>query len=348
MEAKDSLPMTTSSNPQNTGNITISALVERLGELAGPKLLEGSFSTIRLQGVAGIVRPYGDTQYFDLSHGGYAVEVKCPAEFGANEGEYIVVEGFPRLYPKKNNSGLQIQINGKVVGNWKPRLTRQSRIELNKGKRTKLANFLRQYDVSDIHLIGTKTAINDVLSHAGKYAEQIKCKVIQVASMNELISSLKACYESDMAGYAFVRGGDDPSLFHWDDAELVSLLLKQEKPYYTALGHSHRLTLSDRYADEAFHTPTSMGQAIADILEIKYQQQQAEELITLLRNEKANLEQTVESKHFEFRTLQDQHDSQLKQHEAKFVDKLTKHRRIAFTLGVLLPVVSFAAYNLYI
>jgi len=63
----------------------------------------------------------------------------------------------------------------------------------------------------------------------------------------------------------FSRGGDDETTSLWDNPDFVNQLVNLGIPFYTALGHAHRLTVAEHYADEAFETPSSLGSAIRTI-----------------------------------------------------------------------------------
>ena len=61
-------------------------------------------------------------------------------------------------------------------------------------------------------------------------------------------------------------GGDNVMLRFWDDGLFVRALLDRGLHLFTAVGHSDRLLLADKYADESFPTPTAFGEVLGQSL----------------------------------------------------------------------------------
>ncbi len=92
--------------------------------------------------------------------------------------------------------------------------------------------------------------------------------VVTVSSKRKVMDLLKEIKEETkqygglLPAFAVVRGGDDDSMDVWDDPDVIRALLDVGIPYFTALGHSHRVTLADKYAAQSFPTPGNFGSSI--------------------------------------------------------------------------------------
>lgn len=331
-------------NQQTIQETAINALVQRVSEIANIKLFGENISPIRVRGVTSNVRVFQDFQYFNLSDGVHAVEIKCPLDFCANEGERVIVEGLPSLFPKKGDNGLRFRIDGKITGNWKPRLNENARITLQERPRNKLANYLKRNSINGLLLLGTQVAINDVLTYAGEFAKHLSYQVIRVTNKKDVIRDIEQAKELEASAYAFVRGGDGPGLLLWDDAEFVNYLMQLNTPFYTALGHSHRITVSDQYADESFHAPSGLGEAIAAALDLKQEQITAQKTIESLKLESERLEIAAREKSLEYQTLQLAQASNIEQINTQHQAKLKKAIKLSLAAGILLSFAIVIAF----
>ena len=330
---------------------TVHDLIQQVAHIGNMKLFGGKLSNLKVKGIANNVNINKNYQYFSLSDGVQAIGVKCPVSFGATEGECVIVEGTPSLFPTKDRGGmvLQFRINGKVTGNWKPRINEKLFIDLENRPRNKLATFLRRNSVDNLLLLGSQIGINDVLSHAGEFASRIAYELIPVSDKQDAINAITQASKKEASAYAFARGGDDSGLLLWEDPEFVHFLTKLETPFYTALGHAHRHTLSDRTADESFHSPTGLGEAIAAALELKQELLISQHQIEALKDEKVYLEHAVNESTQASQRLQSSHTSNVEQLNTRHREKIKQRTKLAFISGFSLPVVvSLIAYYVYV
>jgi exodeoxyribonuclease VII large subunit len=137
-----------------------------------------------------------------------------------------------------------------------------------------LARLLAEDPLPDLLVLATDTAWEDARRAAGTAAThvhwfQVESNFADAGKILSLLHDLR--WTAHGAALAVLRGGGDArSLDLWNDPEIVDALLMLERPFYTALGHSTNLLLADRYADEAFDTPTAFGSAARQIIEDRF------------------------------------------------------------------------------
>lgn len=240
----------------------VDALLEKIGVVANSIIWKRVDNVVRVQGIVGKVNPYQNVVYFELKGGSTSLTVKAAAEQAPQEGDRLVVEGFPILRPSKFYTGLALQIDGRPVATWEPLnkgYSSSGRLTLNKSSYQTLYNCLMSTSFEQICIFGTETAIKDVLSNIPDgYKERFSTCVVRVSDPQSMLKDLAEVVDQFDA-FAVVRGGNDASMEVWNQAEVVHELLSFSKPFYLALGHSHKMTLANQYADESFPTPTALG-----------------------------------------------------------------------------------------
>jgi exodeoxyribonuclease VII large subunit len=205
--------------------------------------------------------------YGDLAGQNAALSFRCPPDTAPErEGEYVVMSGLLTVKPSQHTRGLDVQLRGDVVGNWTPAPPKPFvYLERPEGRQS-LHTFLRNQGLGSLLVLASATGEKDYLTAAAKHRDS---PVWIRASGNfgdpqKLLASLdEALARMPVKAVAFVRGGGDPSgLRFWDDGAFIERLLAKNIPFYTAIGHSDRLLLADKYADESFATPTAFGDAL--------------------------------------------------------------------------------------
>ncbi len=281
-------PKSANSEDKLPASYSVDSLMEKLAVTASIKIWKTIDNIVYVQGIVGKVKIYRNIVYFDLKGSSTTISVKCALELSPIEGEYIIVEGLPIFKPSRFMTGLEIQIEGKPVANWEPRFIDgdASDINLQKPMFMKLNDCLAKNGINNFHLLGTETAIRDVVSQLpDDFSDLIQKSIIRVSEKSSMLADLQSVlYES--CPFAIVRGGDDASLEVWNDPAVVKALLDYEAPFYVALGHTHCITLTTQYADESFHTPTALGSALnSTIQQIAYQQSLNNQISNLKTNE---------------------------------------------------------------
>lgn len=198
-----------------------------------------------------------------------SIGFRCPIDTSPTlVGEYVVLSGLLKSRKSKVHDGLELILEGELYGSWTPAETHtQPLIALNREYgRLSLSAFVRQHGLSSLLVLSTSTAESDLLTATSKYG--VTTGWISASGnysdKKKLLSDLNHALDiHDVKGVVFVRGGSDPAtLRFWDDPSFVQELLALNIPFYTAIGHSDRLLLADKYSDEAFPTPTAFGEAL--------------------------------------------------------------------------------------
>ncbi len=249
---------------------TVEALLHKAGVVGQQKIFSKINEIVRVKGVATKVRPYSKAAYMVLVDRDFQVNVKYDPSQPVTEGQHVVVEGLLLLKPSNFFTGLECLIDGNVVGGWHTVGLRQQAAHpaLEKHRFLRLDDFVAEHGISDILVLGTETALSDVLSLVDdSVACNLQTQVIRVGRKDALIGDVQAAISPTVKAMALVRGGDDKTMDVWDDPEVVSFLLECGIPFYTGLGHSHLSTLADRYADSSFHTPGALGMALNAVVE---------------------------------------------------------------------------------
>ena len=264
MEQQEAEPLTL----QNQPVYTVDSLIERMGVKANGTLWGSIESVIRVQGIVGKVKPYGNVVYFDLGGSECKLTIKCDRSLSPNEGERIVVEGMPSFKPSKFSLGLDIVVSGFPVGQIALKETgvKTALPNLEKGRYLRLYDYLQDHDISGLHILGTQTAIRDVLSHLDTpIAGFVSHETVRVSDKGDIFKKISNIPQEATA-IAIVRGGDDATMGIWNDRDIIEALLELEIPFYLALGHTHGISLASRYADETFHTPSAFGISLGSIM----------------------------------------------------------------------------------
>lgn len=285
---------------------TVDSLLERLA-LKGQQKVWLSFpENVEVKGTVEKVNNWQSKySYISLEGSGLHLSLRCPYELRPTEGENIVFSGQVVLRPHKlNMSGLDVQIIGEPVGTWKEKHQAQNAPEINKGARILLSQYLSQSPVNELLITGSKTGLRDTQACFSKFRNSfpIKTEQIRVHDSLALLEDLDAALNKhEPFAFAVVRGGDDASLNIWDDPKLVAELVKFDTPFYLALGHSHRVTLADKYADETFHTPSNFGATLSQYYEAELDKQENLRKISSLQIQLASLNKNLEHERTEKR-----------------------------------------------
>jgi len=282
---------TTTNIEQNTRPVySVEALLQ-VGGIRGQERIRSKIDgVVRVKGIATKIKPYNKFSYLTLSDRDCSISVKYSADQVINENQPIVVEGVLLLKPSNFVTGFECYIDGSVIGSWQPAPLAASSAPLPKKSRYRsLDDFISESGVDNLLVVGTDTALEDVLSHIdSETCLAIRRRVVKVWKKEIFLKELNEAVTGDVGAVALVRGGDDRTMAVWDDPEVVAELIKLERPFYTALGHSHSSTMADRYADGSFHTPTALGLAVSSI--VKRRQQMQALINQNYRLEKTNVE----------------------------------------------------------
>ena len=338
METLDAQEIT---SPLQPPAYTVDSLIERMGVKANIALWNNIDTIIRVQGTVGKVKPYANASYFDLRGGENKLTVKCEVALSPKEGDYVIVEGTPSFRPSKFNIGLEIIVTGTPVSQLdiKDAELAVALPNIEKPRYLRLYDYLRDHSIEYLHLLGTETAIRDVVSHIDtKVAKNITSQTMRVSDKEDISNKIGNIPNSTKA-IAIVRGGDDATLEIWNDREVIEELISLGIPFYLALGHTHGMTLAARYADETFHTPSAFGSTITSITRqieqehdikqrgdtfIKKEKMFTEREKSFLQQEKAFMDQAKQFE--ENKKILLSHEKVLKEKEALLTKNITDQK----------------------
>ncbi len=230
---------------------------------------------IRVRGKVTQLNPYPrsnpHTYYGRLESlsGGGSITFKCPAE-SAPKATYqmAVIEGTLTIKPHKlsGQNGLEVILSGYCLGEFDiPETAKKPLFPEDRVAKIGIKKFLTEIgNIESIGIIGTQTALNDVRNTSTLNPHHFAfCEIVSMTDREKIIGSIRSRMPKAVI---LTRGGDDDSISLWDKPEFIAELLNLNIPFYTALGHAHRLTLADHYADQSFLTPTDLGHLIKQTL----------------------------------------------------------------------------------
>jgi len=227
--------------------------------------IAGPMAPVIVKGkVHGAPRIHAAGAYVTLTGEGASIEARVPIHEAPNAGETVRVLGTVRVKPGYLRDGLSVLVAGRLEN--PPALRSRERITLQKERRVPLEAVISdEASLQKIVVVGTVTALSDI----GSTGLRTRLPFVQTSTVDAdaLIGAATRSIESGVRGVIFARGGsNNASEDLWDDTEFVSRLLALDVPFYTAIGHSDGIHLADQYADQAFTTPTHVGNELLRIL----------------------------------------------------------------------------------
>lgn len=244
--------------------------------------LRQSDSIIIVEGMVKALRPfskngeikcyYGDLRsIFDSD---YEISFRCPPNaFPQAEGQIVKIQGSYKFRYDTFKNKFIIEINGPCIGVKQGGLEiKQPLLLTDRIPKQTLRSFIQNNrNLKEVLLVGTKIGCNDLLTASGSTSSDFLG--IETPNMTNVASIIQAIKKYNTPkGIFIVRGGDDESIFVWDDVESVRAITQLGIPFYTAIGHAHRITLLDQFSDDSFLSPIDLGHILkslrADIDEV--------------------------------------------------------------------------------
>jgi len=247
---------------------------------------------VLVEGYVKQVRPYpkGNVAYLTLTGQDGSVDAQVPLARAPSVGQQVRVYGAVSVQPSRLGNGLNV----KVTGEWldAPAAPAAPRVELQKPRRVSLERWLEDFTPARLAVVGTQKAFSD-LSAALPAQFKLDYSAVPMTDRAAIIEAVEALVASGMRGVILTRGGSNDATDEvWNAPEFVAELLRLEVPFYTAIGHSDGLLLVDLYADQAFTTPTHVGQELARIIERRAVSHHQQRELQTLREENQRLRQT--------------------------------------------------------
>lgn len=192
------------------------------------------------------------------------------------DGDAVVLHGALRIKPLEAfRTTLEVILVGDVAGNWSPSEASQVGGQakaalaplLRQQPRMTLESAIATYGVDAVAFLVTGTAWQDLTNAARDSSEigncrQIKTNFMQPGQFLEDLS--KVCRDTTIKVLVIARGGGEGLAAIGNSHEVATALLASGRVFYTALGHDKDVLLLDKHADQAFATPSVLGQALIE------------------------------------------------------------------------------------
>ena len=254
-------------NAAEKATYSVPALLESAG-LAGAQELKKRLGVmVQVYGKVQNLKLYPHKTFFALAGGGTKIQASIPSEFSLAEGQPLVINGVLSLKPSRFQTGLDVILEGLPVEGLSIAAPEESVVQpiADKDRYLPIATFLDNHPAHTLLLIGSETGIKDCLSRTPSHS--FPTNIVRISQRTEVLAALAHHLDSgDYSAIAIMRGGDDNTMDMWDDpafvAEVSELFTQYETSLYVALGHAHRRCLIERYADQAFPTPSAFGDSL--------------------------------------------------------------------------------------
>lgn len=232
---------------------------------------------IAVQGIAeSVSKPWSrdgsrPVVFGELSLGGANLSFQVPAEMAPASDERVVIEGYLRASPvtrsfEGRRGNWKIMLVGQVVGTWTPRETPPPPSPLpDRGEATPLDIFIETHGIEKLLILATEVGQADITNELVKARIEARPQFLRANFGNpdaflQVLSTIKQ--GRGIQGLAVARGGGLGLDVIGSSRDVVAALIDKGVPFYAALGHAVNIELLDRYADQAFHSPTALGSAI--------------------------------------------------------------------------------------
>ncbi|WP_454713695.1 exodeoxyribonuclease VII large subunit [Caulobacter segnis] len=196
----------------------------------------------------------------------------------------------------------ELQLLAEKVGTWNPAESDRPTLRLEaRPNRMPLDDFLEQHEVSTLTVLVSGKAEADLqqaLTEAGIFKRP---RIVRARFDDEgaILEAIGEAAEDGAHGLALARGGGAGLELIADSPRIVAALSALGLPFYSAQGHGDDVFLLDKYADQAFATPSILGLAIAQAeTKVKARRRDRDELVDLRRREtdlKSELDRTRSS-----------------------------------------------------
>ncbi len=211
----------------------------------------------------------------------------------------------------------EVQLLAEKVGIWSQAEAERTAVRLTpRPDRFPLESFLELHDVATLTVLVSGKAEADVLQALTEAGIVRRPNIVRARFDDEaaIIAALRQAAAEGAHGLALARGGGAGLELIADSPRVVAALTALGLPFYSAQGHGDDVFLVDKYADEAFATPSVLGLAVARAeTKVAGRRRERGELADL-RRRTANLQAELE------RTKASEHDA------AERVSRLEAHR----------------------
>ncbi|MCP1107741.1 hypothetical protein M6G53_20430 [Serratia nevei] len=235
----------------------------------GPVSVKGLASEVRYwskPGSSEVTRIYGRLVLAEAS-----IRFELQPHAAIREGEPVVLHGTLRV---KQADGFrtthEVSLIGDVVGRWMPRDDVDAELSVplvREGPRLPLEAALSTHGPQAFAFLATDTAWGDLNQAARALLWLAQCRRVTTNFMqpDRFVADVKTlCEDPTVKMLVVARGGGEGLSLVGDSTQVADALLKSGRAFYSALGHETNVLLLDKHADQAFATPSVLGQALVE------------------------------------------------------------------------------------
>lgn len=213
---------------------------------------------------------------------------KAPAE-----GEAVVLSATLDVRAAKaaeRNSwtgAYELMLLAEKIGTWNPAESDRPALRLEpRPGRMPLDDFLEQHEVTTLTVLVSEKAETDLLQALAQAEIFKRPRIIRARFDDEamILEAIQEAADDGAHGLALARGGGAGLELIADSPRVVAALTASGLPFYSAQGHGDDIFLVDKYADQAFATPSMLALAIAQAeARVKARRRDSHELSDLRR-----------------------------------------------------------------
>lgn len=208
----------------------------------------------------------------DLVLGDSVLSFRVPAEAAPDNRDRVVIEGHLRAQPVTQNTNegrrgnWRVTLTGTVVDTWEPREPPPAPVPLpDRDECLPLDLFIETHGIEKLLILTTEVGQTDITNELVKARVDARPIFVRAnfADPNAFLEKLTGVQASaKIQGLAVARGGGIGLDVIGSSREVIGALMGKGLPIYAALGHAVNIELLDRYADQAFHSPTALASAM--------------------------------------------------------------------------------------
>ena len=211
------------------------------------------------------------------------------------DNEPVVLHGTLRIKPFETfRTTHEVTLVGDMVGNWLPGgasqdggRAKEAPAPLGRQQpRLTLEAAVARHGSRAVAFLATGTAWQDLTNAASTVPEIANCRHIETNFMQPgrfIEDVLEVCRNPAIKILVIARGGGGGLAAIGDSYEVAAALLASGRAFYTALGHDKDVLLLDKHADQAFATPSVLGQTLADAIRAIDEREELVERVRTLR-----------------------------------------------------------------
>lgn len=192
------------------------------------------------------------------------------------DGDAVVLHGALRIKPfGAFRTTHEVILVGDVADDWSPGDAAQFHGQataalaplVRQQPRMTLESAIARHGLNAVAFLVTGTAWQDLTNAAKDVSQLSQCRPVTTnfVQPGQFLQDLsQVCRDPAIKVLVIARGGGESLAAIGDSHEVATALLASGRAFYTALGHDKDVLLLDKHADQAFATPSVLGQGLAE------------------------------------------------------------------------------------